>query len=289
MFTVGSCTVLYNPNESVLTNLNSYSNCVDVSVVVDNSDTKNEISQSLKNDPNFIYIDMDGNKGIAAALNKGIEYLNSKNIDFALTMDQDSLFPTKYYPNILKLVNKYKTDYSVIGLNFNQDNGGLDEIIEVPYWITSGNFVNISDFMSVGGFMNELFIDYVDFELGYKFKKNGFKICYLKGFSLKHTIGNPIEIHLFGKTYYAMNHSPIRYYYRYRNAYYLYHFVDRQFFKKEYYKEMIVNTLKMLIYEKNQKVKFSMIRKGIQDAKCKKMGKFNKYIFVSSSCIWYTF
>lgn len=275
MFTVGSCTVLYNPNESVLTNLNSYSNCVDVSVVVDNSDTKNEISQSLKNDPNFIYIDMDGNKGIAAALNKGIEYLNSKNIDFALTMDQDSLFPTKYYPNILKLVNKYKTDYSGIGLNFNQDNGGLDEIIEVPYWITSGNFVNISDFMSVGGFMNELFIDYVDFELGYKFKKNGFKICYLKDFSLKHTIGNPIEIHLFGKTYYAMNHSPIRYYYRYRNAYYLYHFVDRQFFKKEYYKEMIVNTLKMLIYEKNQKVKFSMIRKGIQDAKCKKMGKFN--------------
>lgn len=275
MFTVGSCTVLYNPNESVLTNLNSYSNCVDVSVVVDNSDTKNEISQSLKNNPNFIYIDMDGNKGIAAALNKGIEYLNSKNIDFALTMDQDSLFPTKYYPNILKLVNKYKTDYSVIGLNFNQDNGGLDEIIEVPYWITSGNFVNISDFMSVGGFMNELFIDYVDFELGYKFKKNGFKICYLKDFSLKHTIGNPIEIHLFGKTYYAMNHSPIRYYYRYRNAYYLYHFVDRQFFKKEYYKEMIVNTLKMLIYEKNQKVKFSMIRKGIQDAKCKKMGKFN--------------
>lgn len=275
MFTVGSCTVLYNPNESVLTNLNSYSNCVDVSVVVDNSDTKNEISQSLKNDPNFIYIDMDGNKGIAAALNKGIEYLNSKNIDFALTMDQDSLFPTKYYPNILKLVNKYKTDYSVIGLNFNQDNGGLDEIIEVPYWITSGNFVNISDFMSVGGLMNELFIDYVDFELGYKFKKNGFKICYLKDFSLKHTIGNPIEIHLFGKTYYAMNHSPIRYYYRYRNAYYLYHFVDRQFFKKEYYKEMMVNTLKMLIYEKNQKVKFSMIRKGIQDAKCKKMGKFN--------------
>lgn len=275
MFTVGSCTVLYNPNESVLTNLNSYSNCVDVSVVVDNSDTKNEISQSLKNDPNFIYIDMDGNKGIAAALNKGIEYLNSKNIDFALTMDQDSLFPTKYYPNILKLVNKYKTDYSVIGLNFNQDNGGLDEIIEASYWITSGNFVNISDFMSVGGFMNELFIDYVDFELGYKFKKNGFKICYLKDFSLKHTIGNPIEIHLFGKTYYAMNHSPIRYYYRYRNAYYLYHFVDRQFFKKEYYKEMIVNTLKMLIYEKNQKVKFSMIRKGIQDAKCKKMGKFN--------------
>ena len=275
MFTVGSCTVLYNPNESVLTNLNSYSNCVDVSVVVDNSDTKNEISQSLKNDPNFIYIDMDGNKGIAAALNKGIEYLNSKNIDFALTMDQDSLFPTKYYPNILELVNKYKTDYSVIGLNFNQDNSGLDKIIEVPYWITSGNFVNISDFMSVGGFMNELFIDYVDFELGYKFKKNGFKICYLKDFSLKHTIGNPIEIHLFGRTYYAMNHSPIRYYYRYRNAYYLYHYVDKEFFKKEYCREMFGSLIKMFLFEKKRNEKIKMIKKGLLDAKKRRLGKFH--------------
>ena len=275
MFTVGSCTVLYNPNESVLMNLNSYSNCVDVSVVVDNSDTKNEISQLLKNNPNFIYIDMDGNKGIAAALNKGIEYLNSKNIDFALTMDQDSLFPTKYYPNILKLVNKYKTDYSVIGLNFNQKNCQSDEIVEIPCWLTSGNFVNIDTFNRIGKFDERLFIDYVDIELGYKLYKSNLKICYLKNYSLKHEIGNPIEIHLFGKTYHAMNHSPIRYYYRYRNAYYLYHFVNRQFFKKEYYKEMIVNTLKMFIYEKDRKVKFSMIRKGIQDAKCKKMGKFN--------------
>lgn len=31
-----------------------------------------------------------------------------------------------------------------------------------------------------------------------------------------------------------------------------------------------MNTLKMLIYEKNQKVKFSMIRKGIQDANVKR-------------------
>ena len=275
MFTVGSCTVLYNPNESVLTNLNSYSNCVDVSVVVDNSDTKNEISQSLKNDPNFIYIDMDGNKGIAAALNKGIEYLNSKNIDFALTMDQDSLFPTKYYPNILKLVNKYKTDYSVIGLNFNQKNCQSDEIVEIPCWLTSGNFVNIDTFNRIGKFDERLFIDYVDIELGYKLYKSNLKICYLKNYSLKHEIGNPIEIHLFGKTYHAMNHSPIRYYYRYRNAYYLYHYVDKEFFKKEYRREMFGSLIKMFIFEKKRNEKIKMIKKGLLDAKKRRLGKFN--------------
>lgn len=36
------------------------------------------------------------------------------------------------------------------------------EIVLVPYWITSGNFVNISDFYLVGKMNESLFIDYVD-------------------------------------------------------------------------------------------------------------------------------
>ena len=126
----------------------------------------------------------------------------------------------------------------------------------------------------IGGFMDELFIDFVDFELGDKLYKNNLKIGYLDGFSILHTIGNPIEIHILNKTYHAMNHAPIRYYYRFRNSYYLYHFVDKRFFRKEYYKEMYVNLLKMLIYEKNRKFKLQMIHKGLQDAKKKKLGKF---------------
>ena len=54
----------------------------------------------------------------------------------------------------------------------------------------------------------------------------------LPGYRILHTIGNPIEIQFLGKTFYALNHSPIRYYYRYRNSYYLYHYVDKKFFKK---------------------------------------------------------
>ena len=118
MFTVGSCTVLYNPNESVLTNLNSYSNCVDVSVVVDNSDTKNEISQSLKNDSNFIYIDMDGNKGIAAALNKGIEYLDSKNIDFYHNNLQISITKILHELGIPSHIKGYQYIREAVGIIF---------------------------------------------------------------------------------------------------------------------------------------------------------------------------
>lgn len=274
MLKIGSCTVLFNPDRDVISNVETYKDLVDVCVVVDNSENKNEVSKYFEEDSSYIYIDMHGNQGIAAALNAGIEYLHSKNMDMALTMDQDSLFPTLDYLAIYQLIEKYKDEYSLIGLDVNRVDPSK-EIVLVPYWITSGNFVNISDFYLAGKMNESLFIDYVDFDLGYRFKKAHLKIGYLSGYCITHTIGNPIPIHVLNKTFYALNHSPIRYYYRYRNAYYLYHYVDKEFFKKEYRREMFGSLIKMFIFEKNRNEKIKMIKKGLSDAKKRRLGKFN--------------
>ena len=274
MLKIGSCTVLFNPDRDVISNVETYKDLMDVCVVVDNSDNKNEVSKYFKEDSSYIYIDMHGNQGIAAALNAGIEYLHSVNMDMALTMDQDSLFPTSDYSSIYQLIEKYKDEYSLIGLDVNKVDPS-QEIVSVPYWITSGNFVNISDFYLAGKMNESLFIDYVDFDLGYRFKKAHLKIGYLSGYCITHTIGNPIPIHILNKTFYALNHSPIRYYYRYRNAYYLYHYVDKEFFKKEYRREMFGSLIKMFIFEKKRNEKIKMIKKGLSDAKKKCLGKFN--------------
>lgn len=276
MIKVGSCTVLYNPDENVVSNLNSYIKNVDTFVIVDNSDIKNNISIEIKNCFKENYIDMYGNKGIAAALNRGIDELKKRDVDYALTMDQDSEFPIKFYKNILGLIEKYKNEYSVIGLNFNnQIMEKTDSIVEVPCWLTSGNFVNISDFTKIGKFDEQLFIDYVDIEMGYKLYKNGLKICYLNDYSLNHSIGNPIAINIFGKKFYSMNHNKIRYYYRYRNSYYLFK-KNKNFFKKYFYKEMFINIPKMLIFEKDRKGKMIMIKKGLHDASIANLGKYNE-------------
>lgn len=276
MIKIGSCTVLYNPDISVISNLETYVRNVDISVIVDNSDYKNNVVQNLKNDKRFIYIDMNGNKGIAAALNRGIEYLYNQGIEFALTMDQDSQFPSQFYQNIVQLVDRNKQSYSVIGLNFNHKVDTSNEnIVESYYWITSGNFVNIADFIKVGKFNENLFIDYVDFEYGYKLYRNNLKLCYFEGYSLCHKIGNPIEIHFFNKQFYAMNHSPIRYYYRYRNSFYLYK-IDKSFFGREYCREIFINIPKMIIFERNRKKKIKMICKGIRDAKDGKLGAYTE-------------
>lgn len=274
MLKIGSCTVLFNPDRDVISNVETYKNLMDVCVIVDNSDNKNEVSKYFEEDSSYIYINMHGNHGIAAALNAGIEYLHSVNMDMALTMDQDSLFPTSDYSSIYQLIEKYKDEYSLIGLDVNKVDPS-QEIVSVPYWITSGNFVKISDFYLAGKMNESLFIDYVDFDLGYRFKKAHLKIGYLSGYCITHTIGNPIPIHILNKTFYALNHSPIRYYYRYRNAYYLYHYVDKEFFKKEYRREMFGSLIKMFIFEKKRNEKIKMIKKGLSDAKKKCLGKFN--------------
>ena len=278
MFHIGSCTILYNPDDEVISNISTYYKCAECCVVVDNSDSKNSTSHFFKDNPQYIYIDMGGNKGIAAALNKGIEQLIACGMDYALTMDQDSKFPTADYADIQRLISCYASDFSVIGLNFNHPIvTKRDTIIPVPYWITSGNFVNTRDFVAVGKFDERLFIDYVDFEYGHKLCQHGLKIGYLEDYSLQHQIGNPIEIHLLGRTYYAMNHSPIRYYYRYRNSLYLYR-QDKGFFKKLFLKEIFINIPKMLLYEKKRSSKLSMIHCGFRDARSGTLGQFNNIV-----------
>ena len=147
MLKIGSCTVLYNPEKDVISNIESYKENMEICVIIDNSDTKNEVSEYFQKNSSYVYIDMHGNKGIAAALNKGIEYLYVNDFDFVLTMDQDSHFPTYYFSEIYELIDSFKDSYSLVGLNINQKNGANShEIVKVPYWITSGNFVNIQDF-----------------------------------------------------------------------------------------------------------------------------------------------
>lgn len=275
-FKIGSCTVLYNPDSKVIENINSYAKFMDYIVLVDNSDNGSDFEEKV-NLPNIKYISMNGNKGIAAALNKGLNYLIDKGADYALTMDQDSLFPSNDIDDILNGIYIYSNKYSILGLNFNYESEEKNnEVVETPYWITSGNFVNLKDFSNTNGFDEKLFIDGVDFEYGYELSRINKKIAYLKNYSLKHNIGNPIEFSFLRHKYHSMNHSPIRYYYRYRNERYLYKKINKKFFRSSYYKEIFINLPKMLIFEKNRKNKIKMIIKGIKDADKGIMGKYNE-------------
>ncbi|MHB8208270.1 glycosyltransferase, partial [Mucilaginibacter sp.] len=72
MKNVCGVTVLYNADNTVIANIESYINDLDQLYVVDNSEPINEaLIATLKKLPNCVYINNNGNKGIANALNVG--------------------------------------------------------------------------------------------------------------------------------------------------------------------------------------------------------------------------
>ena len=191
-------------------------------------------------------------------------------------MDQDSKFPLNESSAILADVERLMPEFAIVGLSLNElDKNKYDEITVTKYWITSGNFLCLDAFKVVDGFNEDLFIDYVDFDFGYRLQKAGKKQCYLNYYSLEHRIGNPIEFKLFGRRYYAMNHSPIRYYYRYRNSRYIFK-CDPIFFFDKFIKELAVNIPKMLLFEPNKVEKLTMIMRGLKDGSIGKMGPFQR-------------
>ena len=101
-------TVLYNPTEEIFENINSYLKELDKLYIVDNSEEKNE---KLKN--KFIefsskikYIKLNGNEGIAKALNIAKNKAIKEDYDWLLTMDQDSKFENEDFSKMLDLVKK---------------------------------------------------------------------------------------------------------------------------------------------------------------------------------------
>lgn len=267
--------VLYNPEDKVIENIKSYQLFCHKLFVMDNSISYNEkLIKELETYQNIIYVSLNGNKGIAKALKEGMELSIKDNADFTLTMDQDSIFPSDKIDIVKDYLNKYSNEYSIIGLNFNS-NSTEAKLVEEKFLLTSGNFIKNKDYQKIKGFKEELFIDWVDFDLCEQFYSIGKKVGYINEVSLIHVMGNPESHYLLGKKVTALNHSLVRYYYRYRNGLYLYR-QNKKFFKKKYKHDIIIDRIKILLYEKNKCQKFKMIRKGRKDAKRKILGPYKE-------------
>lgn len=274
-YNLGGCVVFYNPDINVIDNIKTYSSLVEELVIVDNSDKPDDaIINELHSIKNIHVIRLGDNYGIAYALNIGIQYLESKDINICLTMDQDSKFPTEWFDDIWKIITANINQYAILGLNYNaKDDCKQNEIVRTKYWLTSGNFLRLDAYNKTTGFKTGLFIDYVDIEFDHQLIKLGYQIGIIRNYSILHTIGNPITKKVFGRMVTSMNHSPVRYYYRYRNGTYLYK-TDKKYYKEKYMKDIFFNIPKMLLWEKNRLQKLKMIKKGIVDAKHSKLGRF---------------
>jgi len=281
---LAGCVILYNPANSVIKNINSYINYIDILYVVDNS-AKGNIglvdmidASKLK----IIYISEKENIGIAAALNIAARLAVNDSYDWLLTMDQDSCFFGQEFFSIWKTENQNEG----IGLMAASYTNYYDRwqkkysnhFNEIHFIITSGNIINLKAWERTRGFEDKLFIDEVDHDYCLKLRENKYKILISKNKLMDHEIGEFYDTKNVGlKVNRLLNlHNPVRYYYISRNVLYIcrkYFFTDFKFVSARFY--YLIKTLaKIILRYPDKTIYLKFFFAGFRDFS---LSKYNKY------------
>lgn len=237
-----SIIILYNPNLQKLYQLfESVYLQVQSLIFVDNSPDDTIITQNKNwvmglNNHHCHYLSMGDNLGIATAQNGGIEFARNLNADFVLLLDQDSILPKNMVSNLLSayqgLIKKNKQVALVAPCFVDEKTGQLSKIfkrsklfpnkalpnqepyIEVDYMIASGSLIPVTVLDKVGIMKDDLFIDWVDIEWGYRARAFDY---------LSYVIPSVIMIHSIGDEMVAgvSLHSDFRNYFIVRNCVFL--------------------------------------------------------------------
>jgi rhamnosyltransferase len=212
--------------EELATNLAECRECMQV-VLCDNSegDASRTAIRTFAESRDIAYFSMDGNRGIGCAQNRGIAYAEQAGAEFILLLDDDSRFTCSALSRLLDRYRELKFEGNRIGAvcgcpvdrhqaassNSNQTSNP----VQCRDMMSSGSLIPMEVLRDVGFMDESLFVDYVDFEWGWRAIARGYGVYLAADVSFSHALGDGI------KTVAGMEiklKSPIRHYYQTRNA-----------------------------------------------------------------------
>ena len=282
MSRVAGIVVIYNPEDDIIHNIESYIQQVDQLYLIDNSERENLNIKNYSKEANCAeYIFNGKNLGISKSLNLGAILAIKSGCDYILTMDQD----TEATSNLVKKLIEIHRNYKSVGIAAPYPLNRIHKILprdnsihQVNNVITSGALLSLRAYEKAGPFMEKLFIDYVDFEYCMRLKKKSYNVYQCNNAIIYHSVGNLVKWKLFGLNFYSTNHSPLRLYYRTRNRFYLrklYLNDFKAFFKKDF-KQLLKETLKIILVEHKKIEKLKMIIRGYWDYHKGVFGNYRK-------------
>ncbi len=174
------------------------------------------------------------NLGVATALNMGTRAAIEGGYEWILTLDQDSEPESDMVRELIRSYEK-QISKSTIGMiaprivDARVDREALflrasskflyervrcekQDLDHVATVITSGALINLACFTKVGGFREDLFIDYVDTDFCLRAKLLQYRILVSCRAKLKHQFGDRKEVRWGPVTLYPSFHSPERWY-----------------------------------------------------------------------------
>ncbi len=281
---IGAVVVVYNPDASVVDNIKTYANDLEIVYVHDNSEIKNKVfEKELKKFSNVIYNFPGENQGLCVPFNKFYNMAVKQGIDWMITFDQDSAASAGMIGKMRVFAEsaECKDTIGIISPTVNElDNSGIKQDSLYTYYdvvIQSGAMHRISMMGQVGSYNEDLFIDMVDYDYCVRCRAKGYYIVRLNNAVLLHNQSdNDVKKRfLEGKILYIGKFSPDRYYYKYRNilySYYKYHQID------PIYGLDCLNILKKLKmgleYDTDFEIKKRAMEMAEKDFKECKMGKW---------------
>lgn len=185
---------------------------------------------------------LGSNQGIAAAQNHGIRRAVCNESQYVILFDHDSCPAPGMVAELLAVLNTQQAAGHLVAgvgprfqdarqkshLPFIQRVGwrtlrhsctGPEVAVPVDYLISSGCLIPAMALREVGLMEESLFIDYVDIEWGLRAQSKGYKSFGACRAHMEHDLGDT-PIRLMG--YNFPLHSPLRHYYMFRNAVWLY-------------------------------------------------------------------
>lgn len=260
--------VLYNPNIARLKeSFDAIKKSGYLILLVDNGSNNISKIRELIDSKSIVMIENGCNFGIAKALNQIFEYGTNHNIDYILTLDQDSVIPANIFSEYENAANSNEKWGILTPIIFDRnakyvlDNASSSALItEMSECITSASLVRVQAWKQVEGFDEKMFIDGVDFDFCHRIIDAGFKVLRVNTVVLIHEIGHISIQHIGGLRIVVKNHNAFRKYYIARNIIYL---------SKKENTSLIYALLKeikmcliILLYENNKREKLQAVMKG---------------------------
>lgn len=198
-------------------------------MVVDNgsSGQSGDMLDKLDREPGVRVEKLGENRGVAAALNRGIEMALEKDAAWALLMDQDTRPRDRLLEGLASVLAAcpFRNRVAVVGANYvHRDTGLLGRLAdagevwsEIPAVITAGSLHRLAAIREVGPFREDFFVDHVDHEYCLRARRAGWRIIAAAEPLMDQPVGDAAVHRLGGWTTTTSGHSPVRRYYMTRN------------------------------------------------------------------------
>lgn len=214
---VAVCPV-FNPPETTHDALRQISEQVDDVVVVDDGSGMPVAYDWLT------VVRLPDNRGIATALNRGVDLALRGGATHVLTIDQDSRFPAGYVAALLECEARARRQGLRPGAVGAAQFSGLrhkgrfrDGVLVVQESIQSGTLYPAHALVELGGFDEDLVIDAVDTDASLRLQEAGFDVC-VAPVAFDHALGAGRFVSLLGRQVWSSRHPPFRRYYITRNG-----------------------------------------------------------------------